>query len=129
MVTKIPLVNYSGTIKEIAPSDTIAASYVGLGSVTNNAQTKAAIVPNTTPAAGNLLVGNAGGTAYASVAASGDATIVSTGAITVKPHIDVFLVAGQSNADGRGASAQSPVPMTGTALQYKGGTLSAEYSK
>ena len=83
MVTKIPLVNYSGTIKEIAPSDTIAASYVGLGSVTNDAQTKAAIVPNTTPAAGNILVGNVGGTAYASVAMSGGATISPTGAVTV----------------------------------------------
>ena len=40
---------------------------LGLGSVTNDAQTRAAIVPNTVPAAGQLLVGNAGGTAYAPV--------------------------------------------------------------
>src|SRR5947207_1824680 len=37
---------------------------VGLGNVTNDVQTKAAIVPNTAPTAGQVLVGNAGGTAY-----------------------------------------------------------------
>lgn len=62
---------------------TVTATDVGLGSVTNDAQTKAAIVPNTVPAAGNLLVGNAGGTAYASVASSGDVTVASTGAYTI----------------------------------------------
>lgn len=61
----------------------LPANSVGLGSVTNNAQTQAAIVPNTTPAAGQILVGNAGGTAYAPVAMSGDATLASTGAITL----------------------------------------------
>jgi hypothetical protein len=37
---------------------------VGLGAVTNDAQTKAAIVPNSVPTAGQILIGNAGGTAY-----------------------------------------------------------------
>jgi len=55
---------------------------VGLGSVTNDAQTKAAVVPNTPPAAGGLLVGNAGGTAYAPVSMSGDCTLASTGSVT-----------------------------------------------
>lgn len=59
------------------------ATDIGLGSVTNDAQTKAAIVPNTAPAAGKILAGNAGGTAYAPVAVSGDGTLASTGAITV----------------------------------------------
>jgi hypothetical protein len=54
----------------------------GLGNVTNNAQTQAAIVPNTAPSAGQDLVGNAGGTAYAPVTMSGDCTRSSTGAIT-----------------------------------------------
>ena len=62
---------------------TPTASNVGLGSVTNDAQTKASIVPNTVPSAGQLLAGNAGGSAYAAVSMSGDATIASTGAITV----------------------------------------------
>jgi hypothetical protein len=59
------------------------ATGVGLASVTNDAQTKAAIVPNTPPAAGQVLVGNAGGTAYAPVGMSGDATLASTGALTL----------------------------------------------
>jgi len=61
----------------------LVASDVGLGSVTNNAQTQAAIVPNTAPSAGQMLVGNAGGTAYAPVTASGDVTVTSTGAHTI----------------------------------------------
>jgi hypothetical protein len=61
----------------------LVSSDVGLGSVTNNAQTQAAIVPNTAPSAGQILVGNAGGTAYAPVSASGDVTISSTGAHTL----------------------------------------------
>jgi hypothetical protein len=67
--------------KDEGPSD--AKTSIGLGNVTNNAQTQASIVPNTTPSAGQVLVGNAGGTAYAPVAMSGDATLASTGALTV----------------------------------------------
>ncbi len=62
---------------------TVTKSDVSLGSVTDDVQTKAAIVPNTAPSAGQLLVGNAGGTAYAPVSASGDATVASTGALTL----------------------------------------------
>jgi hypothetical protein len=40
-------------------------------------------VPSTAPAAGEILVGNAGGTAYAKAAVSGDATLASTGALTI----------------------------------------------
>jgi hypothetical protein len=61
---------------------TLAPADVGLGSVTNDAQTKAAIVPNTAPSAGQILVGNAGGTAYAPQSMSGDCTVASTGTIT-----------------------------------------------
>ena len=64
-----------------APS--AARSSIGLGNVTDDAQTKAAIVPNTAPTAGQLLVGNAGGTAYAPVSLSSDATVASTGALTL----------------------------------------------
>ena len=65
---------------------TVTASDVSLGSVTNDAQTKAAIVPNTAPSAGQILVGNAGGTAYAPVTLSGSgatATMSSAGVITL----------------------------------------------
>jgi hypothetical protein len=61
----------------------MTATGVGLGSVTNDAQTKAAIVPNTAPSAGQVLAGNAGGTAYAPVSLSGDVTITSAGVATI----------------------------------------------
>lgn len=56
-------------------------SDLGIGNVTNDAQTKASIVPNTAPSAGEILVGS--GTAYAKRAISGDATLGSTGALTI----------------------------------------------
>ena len=62
---------------------TVTSSDVGLGSVTNAAQTLASVVPNTIPTAGQIHVGNAGGTAFADVSVSGDATLASTGALTV----------------------------------------------
>jgi hypothetical protein len=80
-----------------APS--AAKSSIGLGNVTNDAQTKAAIVPNTAPTAGQLLVGNAGGTAYAPVSLSSDATVASTGALT--------LATVNSNVGSYGSATQS----------------------
>lgn len=56
---------------------------VGLGSVTNDIQTRSAIVPNTAPSAGQILVGNAGGTAYAPVALSGAGTLTSAGVLSL----------------------------------------------
>lgn len=61
----------------------VTATQVGLGNVTNHVQTQAAIVPNTAPSAGQILVGNAGGTAYAPVSMSGDASLANNGAITL----------------------------------------------
>ena len=63
--------------------DTLTSTDVGLASVTNDAQTKASIVPNTAPAAGQILVGNVGGTAYAPVTMGTDATLSSAGALTI----------------------------------------------
>jgi hypothetical protein len=60
----------------------VTTADLSLNNVTNDAQTKAAIVPNTAPAAGNLLVGNAGGTAYAPVSVSGSCTMDSAGVIS-----------------------------------------------
>jgi hypothetical protein len=56
---------------------------VGLGSVTNDTQTKAAVVPNTLPGAAQMLLGNAAGTAYAPVALSGAVTMTSAGVATL----------------------------------------------
>jgi hypothetical protein len=64
----------------------------GLGNVTNDVQTKAAIVPNTAPLAGQHLVGN--GTAYAPVTVSGSgATITqsSAGVISISNIADGSL--------------------------------------
>jgi hypothetical protein len=61
----------------------ITATQVGLGNVSNDVQTKAAIVPNTLPSAGQLLIGNAGGTAYAPLSMSGDVTITSAGVTAI----------------------------------------------
>lgn len=47
------------------------------------AVTNSSIVPNTAPSAGQVLVGNAGGTAYAPVTMGTDATLASTGALTI----------------------------------------------
>jgi hypothetical protein len=62
----------------------VTTTDLNLNNLTNDAQTKAAIVPNTIPTAGQMLIGNAGGTAFAPVAASGDIAVTSTGATTIQ---------------------------------------------
>lgn len=71
------------TVSQVKGFVTYSATDVGLGNVTNNAQTQSAIVPNTAPAAAQVLVGNAGGTAYAPVSLSGKVTITSAGVASV----------------------------------------------
>ena len=122
--------NGSGTFSYSTPTK----SDVGLGNVTNDAQTKAAIVPNTTPTAGQILVGNAGGTAYAPVSMSGDATLASTGAATlatVNSNVGSFTYASITvNAKGlitAASNGTAPVTsVTGTApIVSSGGTTPA----
>lgn len=76
---KAPISNpaFTGTVTGIT------ASMVGLGSVVNEAQTLAAVVPNTEPASGSILIGNAVGTAYAPTAVSGDITLNSAGVAAI----------------------------------------------
>jgi len=66
----------------VPTSGDYTATLVGLGNVTNNTQTQAAIVPNTAPSPGQLLLGNSGGTAYAPQTLSGSCTITNAGVIT-----------------------------------------------
>ena len=85
----------------------VTATMVGLGSVTNNAQTQASIVPNTVPSAGQILVGNAGGTAFGVVTTSGDETMSAAG-VTTNTKINGTTVPTNSAADqliGTSASA------------------------
>lgn len=72
----------SNNLSDLASAAT-ARTNLNLGNVTNDAQTKAAIVPNTAPSSGQVLVGNAGGTAYAPQSLSGDATLTNAGVLTV----------------------------------------------
>jgi len=98
----------------------ITATQVGLGNVTNDAQTKASIVPNTVPTAGQLLVGNAGGTAYAAVSSSGDVTIASTGAMTIgASKVTNSMLAG---------SIDLATKVTGTLAVSNGGTGQTTYT-
>lgn len=99
----------NGTISAAPAWDTVTNTDVGLGSVTNDAQTKAAIVPNTAPSAGQILAGNAGGTAYAPVTLSGSGATVtfsSAGVLTLSAISNTTLsnsaitIAGTSTALG-----------------------------
>jgi hypothetical protein len=75
------------------------ATAVGLGNVTNDTQTKAAIVPNTSPASGQILIGNAGGTAYAPQTVSNDISLTSAGAVTIANNVVTNAKLAQSGAN------------------------------
>ena len=99
----------------------VTKTSLGLANVTNDAQTKAAVVPNTLPAAGQLMVGNAGGTAYAPVTASADVTVSNTGAMTIAAS--AVTLAKQSNLAAnsiQGNNTGSPAtPLALTAAQVQ----------
>jgi hypothetical protein len=147
--------NASGTIGTTVVSDTGAANNfltaisaagviskaqptpanVGLGSVTNDAQTKAAIVPNTAPGAGQILAGNAGGTAYAPVTVSGSgATITasSAGVFTISAIANASLsnsaVTVGSTSISLGATQATIAGLTLTAPVINGATSSGSTS-
>lgn len=93
-----------GALSATAPASISAAGVIanGLANVTNNAQTQAAIVPNTAPSAGQILVGNAGGTAYAPVTVSGSGatiTVASTGVHTISGIAAASITTGTSGAN------------------------------
>lgn len=91
----------------------VTKAQVGLTNVTDDAQTKAAVVPNTAPSAGQILAGNAGGTAYAPVTVSG------SGATITLSSSGVVTISGISNA----ALSNSSITISGTAVAL-GGSIS-----
>jgi len=107
----------SNNLSDLANAAT-ARTNLSLNNVTNNAQTRADIVPNTAPAVGGILVGNAGGTAYAPVAMSGDVTIDEDGVTTVATL--------NQNTTGTATKATNLVGGNGTTLlgsvPYQSGT-------
>lgn len=94
--TGAPVRAGSPTLTGTVTADTFSGSGTGLTGVTLSA-----IVPNTAPSAGQLLVGNAGGTAYAPVSSSGDVTVGSTGAFTIGANkVTGAMIALGSDASG-----------------------------
>lgn len=119
---------------------TVSKSDVGLGNVTNDAQTQAAVVPNTAPAAGKILVGNAGGTAYAPVSITGAFSLSSNGVSTLSSGLPIYSSTlmnqrvirkvitngGLTGNDNTGDSFVAPV---GTASYVATTSSEARYSK
>lgn len=96
----------------IGPS-TVALGGTALANVTNDAQTKAAVVPNTAPGVGQVLVGN--GTVYAPRNISGSGatiTMSSTGVVTI-------------DAIANSALANSSITITGDVVSL-GGSISLD---
>lgn len=64
---------------------TLEASYILISDETPEWTTIAGrpSIPTAAPAAGQIMAGNSGGTAFATVSVSGDATLASTGALTI----------------------------------------------
>jgi hypothetical protein len=111
--------------------DLAVADITGLQDALDD-KTDATVVPDTAPGAGQILVGNAGGTAYAKASMSGDATLASTGALTIaNSAVTLAKIANAaanakllgSGAAGSGA-AYSEITL-GTNLSISGTTLNA----
>ncbi len=101
-VTTVSVVTANGLAGTVAnatttPAITLTTSITGVllgngtaisaSNVTNDVQTKAAIVPNTAPSAGQVLIGNAGGTAYAPQSIASPFALSATGGLTIAADV------------------------------------------
>jgi hypothetical protein len=103
-------------------------SDLSLNSVTNDAQTKAAVVPNTAPSAGQILAGNAGGTAYAPVTVSGSGgtiTLSSAGVITISAIPNASLSNSTVTVNGTSIALGASATVTAAAGTLTGATLNS----
>lgn len=108
-------VTISGHSIALGGSQNLVSSDVGLGNVTNNAQTQAAVVPNTAPSSGQVLVGNAGGTAYAPVTISGSGatiTLSNTGVATISAIANASLSNSAITINGHSVSLGGSLSLT-----------------
>lgn len=125
-------VSHDGVINGIGSGLTgMTATQVGLDSVTNDAQTKAAIVPNTVPPPGEILVGKADALAYAPVAVSGSGatiSLASTGVITISAIANASLsnsaitIAGSSTSLGGSITLDTITGLGSTGLVKRTGS-------
>ncbi len=101
-----------------------------LGNVTNDTQTKASVVPNTAPSSGQILVGNAGGTAYAKQTVSGSGatiTLNDSGVATISAIANASLsnsaitIAGNSTSLGGTVTQDQITGLASTGLVKRTG--------
>ncbi len=108
----------------------LSANRSFITNVTDDAQTKASIVPNTAPTSGQILVGNAGGTAYDKQTVSGSgatATMSDTGVLTLSAIPNATLsnssitIAGNSTALGGTVTQDQITGLASTGLVKRTG--------
>jgi hypothetical protein len=74
----------TGSVSAAPAWDTVTATDVGLANVTNDAQTKASVVPNTAPSNGQVPIGNGSAYVPATLTAGANVTISNaSGSITI----------------------------------------------